>query len=247
MSLTNSFFISTLNRDNRDIKLSFDGNSIVAGYSADFAGSIKLGLEALLLNKGDTRLVTIQNVGISGQSTATMRNNASDIANCYDATKNNILVAWELYNQFREPVLSKTETDPTVINNAILSGISIMQGYCQDRKSEHSDWKIVIGTPPPDKYNGNDSYAYPPRANFYSIIQVPVRDSLKALVLSHQNIFDAIADVTSDTRYDPSQSSQSSDGVHPNSYGLSYGNITNRFVSAIAEVIFQIPQPPPVI
>lgn len=236
----------------KGVHLIFDGNSIIAGLEGTLDAPVAAALQALLVADGDTRPVSFSNVAISGQTTTQMRANGTDADAAFVVGKDNILLAGELYNEFRpSPTpgqgLDATVTDPAAIAAKVASGIATVQGYFQDRRAAKPYFGFVVGSPGPDKYNGAVTPYAPPRADFYTAIQVPVRNGLQLLLSGGTAAFNAIADVTSDTVFDPSDPAMSPDGVHPNDNGLRRGYIISRYAAAAYQVLTGKAQPAPLL
>ncbi|WP_375435078.1 hypothetical protein [uncultured Hymenobacter sp.] len=236
----------------KDIHLVFAGNSIVNDYDGDFTGSVVAGFRAYLLSLGDTRQITFTKVAVGGQTTRMMRANSAAVIAAYKPGWDNVLLTWELFNEYRASQyagegLDPGVTDPAAITAKIDEGIATIQGYFQDRLDEHSDWRFAVGSTPPDKYTGNVAPFAPPRANFYQLIQLPVSNRLRALLANGTAKFQVLADVARDLIYDPSDPAQAEDGVHPSDYGLEKGFITSRWVATLVELFFGVAQPAPVV
>ncbi len=117
-----------------DVNIVFDGNSLVAGASASGPSAyMPAQLTQLPPLNG---LITVKNIGVSGQTIANMRSRGTAFADAnYVAGKKNILLAWEGTN--------------SICNNAGMSGVAAgaaMAAYCADRLAAHPDWRIILLT-----------------------------------------------------------------------------------------------------
>lgn len=109
------------------VKVTFDGNSLVSGVGAS-SFPLPTAFSALA---GAT---AISNLGISGQAWNDLVNNATDVDAAWDASKTNVLFAWETTN--------------SVFNNGstVQQVITLATNYAAARRAAHPDIRIVMIT-----------------------------------------------------------------------------------------------------
>jgi hypothetical protein len=119
------------------VNIVFDGNSLVFGYKASSTSQSTPSQMALLppLNG----LVTVKNIGVTGQNITNMRSRGTAYADAnYAPGKKNILLAWEGTNTICNTDAGAGKDGP--------GAAADMAAYCQDRLSAHPDWVIVMMT-----------------------------------------------------------------------------------------------------
>lgn len=114
------------------VKICCDGNSLTESYGSGTPYPTQLAALAPL-----NGAVSVSNTGISGQHTFQMTANASDVEATYDATKRNILIAWEGLNSIESGGLSAR------------AAADDMHTYITARLAAHPDRQIILLTCPP--------------------------------------------------------------------------------------------------
>jgi len=229
--IANAFFTKIGATPKVNYKLVLDGNSITYGLDGDFTGILQSQLNTALTNLQITDTISLVNYAVSGQTTPNMiTDEATQIYPAYNsAVKKTIFFGWETFNHLR--------LDDTVTAAQAYDSIKL---YFNNLKNNVEVNSIRISaTPPPDMYNGSDPAFNPPRAT------TRLNDTatlMRSGIISGDLPIHALADIRADTAYNPSNSSYSSDGVHPNTTG--YTNfIAPRVVAAILQALYKIKQP----
>ena len=175
-----------------------DGNSNVinSGAGTDGGSPFTVYLMEHLAEHLNIDTVTMQNIGVGGQTTVAMLADfESQVVPLVDESKRNLLLMWELGNDI-------------YINGNVESAYGRALQYCQQAKE--AGYVTIIGTCPHRYYSGNTT-----AGDSLSAYNTKL-DEINALIRVNSSEFGGIADIASDWRFlDPGNTIYyRPDGVH---------------------------------